>query len=143
MTQARISAREAHALMLEQGYLYLDVRTEEEFALGHPQGAYNIPIRLRGAQGPQDNADFMRVVSAAFAPEQKLVVGCSSGQRSIAAAKKLLEAGYSGVVEQREGYDGRRDPFGRMLEPGWRAAGLPCASEPEEGRDYRSLVKGG
>jgi rhodanese-related sulfurtransferase len=140
MTIARISAREAHALMLEQGYLYLDVRTEEELALGHPQGAYNVPIRLRSPQGQQENSEFLRVVRAAFLAEQKLIVGCSSGKRSLIAARKLLEAGYSLVVEQREGYDGRRDPFGRMLEPGWRAAGLPCATDSEAGHDYRSLL---
>jgi rhodanese-related sulfurtransferase len=137
MTHARISPREAYDLMLEQGYLYLDVRTEEEFALGHPQGAYNVPVRLNGAQGQQENPELMRVMSAAFAREEKLIVGCSSGKRSL--TEKLLDAGYRCVVEQRAGYDGRRDPFGRVLDPGWRAAGLPCATEPEAGHDYRSL----
>jgi rhodanese-related sulfurtransferase len=139
MTHPRILPREAYDLMLEQGYLYLDVRTEEEFALGHPQGAYNVPIRLRGAQGSQENPEFMRVVSAGFGPEQKLIVGCGSGSRSLTAAQKLLEAGYGCLVEQRAGYDGRRDAFGRVLDAGWHAAGLPCASKPEEGRDYHSL----
>jgi rhodanese-related sulfurtransferase len=139
MTHPRISAREAYDLIREQGYFYLDVRTEEEFALGHPQGAYNVPLKLIGAQGQHENPDFMRVVRTVFAAEQKLVVGCSSGKRSLTAAKTLLDAGYGSVVEQRDGYDGRRDPFGRTLDPGWRAAGLPCANEAAEGHDYRSL----
>ena len=50
---ARISPEEAHAKVTNEGYAYVDVRTEAEFAAGHPAGAYNVPI----AEG-----DFLRVV---------------------------------------------------------------------------------
>ena len=139
MTHQRVTAPEAHTLISEQGYVYVDVRTEEEFAQGHPAGAYNIPLRLRTAQGMQDNPRFVEVVAATFANDAKLVLGCGSGPRSLAAANKLLAAGYRNVVEQRAGFAGQRDPFGRTVEPGWQAAGLPCATEPEPGRDYGSL----
>jgi rhodanese-related sulfurtransferase len=136
----RIAAQEAYAL-LAQGYLYLDVRTEAEFSTGHPAGAYNIPFQENTEHGLRDNPDFLRVVSASFEPEQKVIVGCQSGERSLHAAVKLLEAGYTHVVEQRAGYGGSRDPFGRVLDRGWRAQGLPCATEPMTGHDYRSLKK--
>jgi rhodanese-related sulfurtransferase len=139
MTHPRLSAQEAHGLIAEQGYVYLDVRTEEEFAQGHPAGAYNVPLMLRTAQGMQDNPRFLEVVASAFAPDAKLVLGCKSGARSLAAANKLLEAGYRNLVEQRAGFSGQRDPFGRVVEPGWQAAGLPCATEAEAGRDYAAL----
>lgn len=134
----RISAQEAHALQ-GQGYVYLDVRTETEFALGHPAGAYNIPLQCNAARGLEDNPEFLRVAHAAFELEQKLIVGCRSGERSLRAAAQLLEAGYSCVVEQRAGYEGSRDPFGRTLELGWRAAGLACATDPATGHDYQFL----
>jgi rhodanese-related sulfurtransferase len=143
MTHPRLSAQEARALMLEQGYVYLDVRTEEEFGQGHPEGAYNIPVRLRTAQGMVENPRFVEVASAAFAKDAKLIVGCGSGPRSLTAAGKLLEAGFGDVVEQRAGFSGQRDAFGRVVEPGWQAAGLPCAVEPEPGRAYRALAGSG
>jgi rhodanese-related sulfurtransferase len=141
MTLRRLTAAEAHALIAEQGYVYVDVRTEAEFAQGHPAGAYNIPVRVRTAQGMQENPRFVEVVGKAFAKDAKLVLGCGSGPRSLVAANKLLEAGFTEIVEQRAGFAGERDPFGRTVEPGWQAAGLPVATEPEPGRDYASLQK--
>jgi rhodanese-related sulfurtransferase len=141
VTQSQASAEEAHRLMVESGYLYLDVRTPEEFAQGHPQDAFNVPLMLRTAQGMLENPQFLQVVAAVFAPDQKLIVGCQTGNRSATAVKKLAQAGYQNLVDQRAGFGGRRDPFGRTLEPGWKAAGLPCATEPLAGRDYDSLLK--
>jgi rhodanese-related sulfurtransferase len=143
MTHERLSAAEAHRLMVEQGYAYVDVRSEEEFAQGHPQGAYNIPLKLRTAQGMVENARFVEVAAAALGKDAKLIVGCGSGPRSKAAAEKLIAAGFGSVVEQRAGFSGGRDAFGRAVEPGWQAAGLPCAVEPEPGRAYRALAGGG
>jgi rhodanese-related sulfurtransferase len=141
MTHPRVSALDAHALVLEQGYVFLDVRSEQEFALGHPEGAYNVPLMQSGPGGLVENRAFIDVIRAAFARECKFVVGCQSGSRSRAAALLLLEAGYSDVVEQRAGYEGTRDPFGRAAEPGWRAAALPCSCDPLPGRDYAALMK--
>lgn len=140
MTHPRISPAEADALMREQGYVYLDVRTEAEFAIEHTASAYNVPIDRASAGGPRvPNPDFLAVVSALFARDAGIVVGCQTGQRSRRAAALLLQAGFSCVVEQRAGHGGVRDPFGRVSEPGWRAAGLSCASTPEPGHDYASL----
>lgn len=139
MTHPRLSPAEAAELVAQQGYAYLDVRTEQEFAIEHAAGAYNVPLELAVPGGRRPNADFLAVVSAAFARDQPLVVGCQTGARSRRAAEQLLQAGFSCVVEQRAGHAGTRDPFGRPAEAGWRAAGLPCASTPEPGRDYASL----
>ncbi len=127
--------------MQEQGYLYLDVRSAEECALGHPEGAYNVPLRLRTPQGMRDNPDFVRVVVGALGTDARLVVGCQSGVRSLTAAELLLQAGLTSVVELRAGFEGRRDAFGRALEPGWRAAGLPCATELLPGRNHDALAR--
>jgi rhodanese-related sulfurtransferase len=141
MSHPRLSAEEAHRLMTEQGYVYVDVRTEEEFAQGHPEGAYNVPITLRTATGMQENPRFLEVMGAVFAKDQKLLLGCRSGARSLAASNKLIAAGYAYVAEQRAGWSGQRDPFGRVVEVGWEGAGLPRATSAEAGRDYAALSK--
>jgi rhodanese-related sulfurtransferase len=138
----RVAAVEAERLIREQGYSYLDVRSVEEFVQGHPAGAYNIPLRVRGAQGMADNPDFLSTVHAAFAKEHKLIVGCQTGSRSLRAAKLLIADGYSDVIEQRAGYAGARDAFGRVTDRGWQASGLPCADAALPGRDYAALKAG-
>ncbi len=120
----RISPAEA-AEHLARGYTYLDVRTEEEFAEGRPAGAVNIAFAVMRDGSMVPNPDFIAQVSAAFAKDAKLVVGCRSGGRSLRAARALLEAGFTDVIDQRAGWDGARDAFGQLSEPGWSRAGLP------------------
>ena len=139
MSHARLTPSEAAQLVNEQGYAYLDVRTEQEFALEHAAGAYNVPLEQATPAGRKPNPDFLAVVSAAFARDRGLVVGCQTGARSRRAAEALLQAGFSCVVEQRAGHGGTRDAFGRPAEQGWRAAGMPVASRPEPGHDYAAL----
>jgi rhodanese-related sulfurtransferase len=140
MTARRVGAVEAERLMREEGYSYLDVRRVDEFAQGHPAGAYNVPWQVRGAQGVAPNPDFLAAVRAAFARDHKLIVGCQAGPRSRAAAAALIADGYADVIDQGAGFGGARDAFGRTIEPGWKAAGLPCADTAEPGRDYASLA---
>src|SRR6187397_2525860 len=117
MSVQRISAREAHALVSEQGYVYLDVRAVPEFDTGHPAGAYNVPLLTpRAGGGMDENPHFVDEVRAALPDPSKIVVGCASGVRSLRAAELLGEAGFRDVVEQRAGIDGVRDPFGRVRE---------------------------
>src|SRR5262245_23827295 len=121
----RVSPAEAKKLIDEQGYRYIDVRTEPEFAAGHPQGAQNVPIMHAGPRGMVPNPEFLEVCQALYPRDAKVVVGCRSGQRSLRAAEVLVGAGYTNIVDQRAGYDGARDAFGGVVEPGWAAAGLP------------------
>lgn len=140
MTVKRVSPKEADALVREHGYVYVDVRSTPEFEAGHPVGAYNIPILHKTPSGMQPNADFIDVVRAAFPTDTKLVIGCRSGNRSLRAAKILLDAGYEDVVDQRAGLAGARDPFGQLEEPGWQAAGLALSQEPHPDRTYQALA---
>lgn len=137
----RVSAREAHALMTEQGYAYLDVRSVPEFEEGHPAGAYNVPWLEPGLAGMEPNPAFLAQVATVLPRDAALVVGCASGVRSLAAACFLVESGYTQVSEQRAGVHGTRDPFGRVREPGWRDEGLPMASEAEPLRSHRDIVR--
>jgi rhodanese-related sulfurtransferase len=129
----RHSPQEAHKLITEQGYTHVDVRTEAEYAAGHPAGALNVPVMLAGAGGMQPNPDFLRVMGALFPKDAKLVVGCRSGARSLRAAEMLLNAGYTNVVDQRAGFEGPKDPAGRTIEAGWAASGLPVENATQGG----------
>jgi rhodanese-related sulfurtransferase len=134
-----ITPETALELMEEEGYVYVDVRTEAEFEGGHPAGAYNIPVRLRGAAGLEPNEAFVDVVRASFASDAKLIVGCQMGGRSQAAAGLLRAAGFTSVCDQGAGWGGKKDPFGGTAELGWQACGLPIGLRAEAGRDYAAL----
>jgi rhodanese-related sulfurtransferase len=134
----RISPHEAHA-KIREGYAYVDVRTEEEFADGHPEGALNVPILLAGAGGMTPNPDFATVMAASFAHDAKVIVGCKAGGRSHKAREALLGLGFVDVLDQRAGWDGARDAFGQVTEPGWSRAGLPIEKGVPEGRSYAAL----
>ncbi len=123
-TIKRVSPAEAKQLQ-DEGYVYLDVRSEPEYAAGHPAGAQNVPVMNPGARGMAPNPDFLAVVEAVYPRDQKLVLGCGSGVRSMKAAEIMIGAGYTQIVEQRAGFGGARDAFGQVSEPGWAGAGLP------------------
>jgi len=120
----RVSPAEALAKMHE-GYTYVDVRTESEFAEGHPTGAINVPWLVDGPIDPVPNEGFLTTMTARFAKDACLVVGCKAGARSAKACAALAEAGFTAVLEQRAGWDGARGAFGEITEPGWWRAGLP------------------
>ncbi|XP_016440736.1 thiosulfate sulfurtransferase 18-like isoform X2 [Nicotiana tabacum] len=75
--------------LLRSGHRYLDVRTEEEFKKGHVENSLNIPYMFNTPQGRVKNQKFMEQVSAACGKEEKLVVGCQSGVRSLYATTDL------------------------------------------------------
>lgn len=135
----RIPPHEAWAKMAE-GYVYIDVRTEAEFADGHPAGAFNVPIAIAGPDGSQvPNDAFVSVVEKRFGKGAKLVVGCQAGKRSQRAAAALREAGFTDVFDQRAGWGGVRDAFGQLTEPGWARAGLPQEDGHPDDRSYAAL----
>lgn len=117
----RISPAEA-AEKMREGYTYVDVRTPEEFEEGHPKGAINVPI------GSEDFAAAIRQHAG-----ERIVLGCQTGVRSMQAARLLEKAGFAEIFEQRAGWDGARDPFGAVVEPGWKRAGLPIETGSGQG----------
>ncbi len=135
----RVGPEEAKALIDTEGYIYVDVRSIPEFAEGHPAGAYNIPLMHRAAGGMQPNSDFVHVFEKAFDKAQKIVVGCQAGGRSARAAEMLAAAGFANVIVQQAGWSGQSDPFGRVVEAGWKAKGLPSSTSPEQGRAYEEI----
>ena len=142
MTVKEVTPQQAYdVLQKEAGSVYIDVRTEREFAAGHPQGAVNIPVAFPDpARGMVMNADFVKVVEANFPKDKKIIVGCQAGPRSNAAAGLLLQAGYQEVSNMLGGFGGMRDPMGNVIAPGWSSLNLPVGQDNGEGVSYESLA---
>jgi len=131
-------------LSADSSTVYIDVRTEREFANGHPAGAVNIPVAFPDpARGMVMNPDFVKVVENHFPKEKKIIVGCQAGPRSNAAAGLLQQAGYQDVANMIGGFGGMRGPSGNVVAPGWAASGLPVSQENGEGVSYESLAAKG
>src|SRR5258708_32233703 len=86
---------EAHeTLGKNPGAIYLDVRTEGEFAQGHATGALNVPVVfIKGPGNMQPNDDFEAVVGKVIPKGTKLIVGCQAGGRSQPACGICERAG--------------------------------------------------
>ena len=145
MAVKEITPEVAHDILkADAKVVYIDVRTEREFANGHPQGAVNIPVAFPDpARGMMANPDFLKVVESHFPKEKKIIVGCQAGPRSNAAAGLLQQAGYQDVANMVGGFGGMRGPSGNVVAPGWAASGLPVSQDNGEGVSYQSLAEKG
>ena len=141
MAVKEITPQQAHDILSKDpSVVYIDVRTEREFANGHPQGAVNIPVAFADpARGMVMNPDFVRVVEANFPHEKNIIVGCQAGPRSNAAAGFLQQAGFQQISNMLGGFGGMRDPMGSVIAPGWAASGLAVSNDNGEGVSYASL----
>lgn len=108
----RVSPQEAHELT-KTGWAYVNVRSEPEFAAGHPAGAFNVPVAHMAGGSMTPNPDFVSVMEKAFGKGAKIVVGCKTGGRSLRAAQTLVSSGFTSVVDQRAGGKGRETRSGR------------------------------
>jgi len=142
MAIKEVTPQQAHDILSKDpSVVYIDVRTEREFANGHPAGAVNIPVAFPDpARGMMMNADFVEVVEANFPHEKQIIVGCQAGPRSTAAANLLQQAGFQDVSNLLGGFGGMRDQMGNVSAPGWAASGLPVSNDNGEGVSYESLA---
>ncbi|OBT03775.1 hypothetical protein A9267_19475 [Shewanella sp. UCD-FRSSP16_17] len=70
---------------INNGAMIIDVRTEQEFAAGHLDGAINIPFELVLKQLTKQKLD----------KDTAIVLYCRSGRRSGIANNDLVEAGFT------------------------------------------------
>lgn len=140
MAIRQVTPDEAHKL-LGEGYRYIDVRTEAEFASGHPAAAMNVPVVFPDPATRQMvvNPDFVTVVAAHFPKDARIVVGCQAGGRSQRAAELLTQASYSDVVNMQGGFGGARDQTGRTVVAGWHESGLPVCKDCGPENAYAGL----
>ena len=85
----------------------LDVRTPQEYAEGHIDGASNINIQ---------SEDFQQRAEKELSKDSTILVYCRSGRRSMEAAEMLTKLGYK-VVNLKGG----------IIE--WKGDGLPVTTE--------------
>ena len=85
-----ITAEEAKQIMdNEEGYIILDVRTQEEYDEGHIPGAIVISHEEITEKAEKVLTD----------KDQLILVYCRSGRRSKLAAEALVELGYTNIKE--------------------------------------------
>lgn len=85
----QITQKQAKKMMEEQeNIVILDVRTEQEYSLGHIKDAIVIPVET-----------IQEAKKQLLDKEQVILVYCRSGHRSKAAAMALAEMGYLNIYE--------------------------------------------
>lgn len=88
-----VDSQQAARLIDDLDPFILDVRTPSEFAAGHLQGAVLVPVQTLA----------QRMSELDEARTRPVFVYCRSGNRSTVAAKLLVEAGFSEVINLRRG----------------------------------------
>ena len=85
-----ITAEEAKQIMdREEGYIILDVRTQEEYDQGHIPGAIVISHEEIAERAEEVLTD----------KDQLILVYCRSGRRSKLASEAMVELGYTNIKE--------------------------------------------
>lgn len=139
MPYLNVSPPQAKELLeANDGWTYIDVRTEAEFVQGHPAGAVNLPIALGTPPQMTMNPEFLAVLKANFKKERKLLFGCASGGRSARACEFAANAGYLALANMIGGFHGGRAANG-AVEKGWAACGLPVATAAPAAATYEAL----
>lgn len=105
-TPQRVDATAFAGVVSSPGVVVVDVRTPEEFASGHIEGALNYNV---------EGADFAGQL-AALDPGATYAVYCRSGNRSQVAVSEMSAAGINHIYELESGI------------VGWQDAGLPVSS---------------
>jgi rhodanese-related sulfurtransferase len=115
-----IAADVAFKKSLEDGLLVIDVRSPQEWRQsGVPQGARPVTIH-----GPGGLAGFVEALRRELGgdSDRPIALICARGQRSTFAQAALVEAGFTQVLNIREGV------FGSSNGPGWLKRDLPMES---------------
>ena len=102
----RVDAATFATVTASPGVTVIDVRTPEEFASGHIDGAVNMNV---------EGADFATQL-AGLDPAATYAVYCRSGNRSQVAVAAMAQAGIPGIYELESGI------------VGWEEAGYPVTS---------------
>lgn len=95
----RVDAQTFAAAVATPGMTIVDVRTPDEFAAGHIQGAINYNV-----EGP----DFASQIST-LDPSKTYAVYCRAGNRSQVAVAAMSQAGINHIYELQTGINGWLD----------------------------------
>ena len=103
----RVLLEEFESLRARPGHVVLDVRTPEEFKAGHVGGATNLNV---------NDPEFAKRL-ATLDKSKTYLVHCARGHRSAAATDKLVQAGFTNVVDFSPGFEA------------WKKAGKPISKD--------------
>jgi len=105
-----VEVEEFEKAIADTSVVRLDVRTPEEYAEGHIEGAINIDVL---------NSSFEQKATSVLPKDKTIALYCRSGRRSKRAAEILSAKGYT-IVELNTGYIG------------WTGAGKEVVTSEEE-----------
>ena len=155
-----VSPAEAYKILQKDtSHTFLvDCRTRAEYQyVGHPEGAYNVPIRFLsnkvGKKGyvEVDNPDFAKALLARFNPEtDTLIILCRSGNRSCSACNEAIKAGFNEdkIFNLMGGFEGGKNKnkesiyYGKRWAGGWKLEGLPWTYEMDKKLMYQPDIEG-
>ncbi|WDP90998.1 MAG: hypothetical protein HUN04_15375 [Desulfobacter sp.] len=136
----------------------VDCRTRAEYQyVGHPVGAYNVPLRFLSAKPGKkgyvevSNPDFAKALLARFNPEtDTLIILCRSGNRSCTACNEAIKAGFNEgkVFNMMGGFEGGKNKnknsifHGQRWAGGWKLEGLPWTYKMKKDLMYQPDFKG-
>ena len=138
------------ALERDPDILFIDVRDPIEISMtGRPAPIDAIvPVRIQtDMRDPElneyalvDNPAFLESMTLVLSMNGKtksdlIIVTCGSGWRSAAAARILIDNGYTNVWHITDGYPGDEKP-GLNVENAWKLAGLPWSYEVTLGSEW-------
>lgn len=98
-----VAPEEAHDLV-QNGAVLVDVRSPEEYAAGHIEGAQSVPL---------ESGDFDAAVGR-LDPDQAYVLYCETGNRAGVALERMTELGFTDVVNAG-GIDDLADVVGPVV----------------------------
>lgn len=113
-----VDTEQFESLLAMENVTLLDVRTAEEFAAGHIDGAINIDV---------NNTDFISRVKETITPGNTVAVYCRSGRRSANAASIMAKHGYK-PVNLNGGIEA------------WKKQQKPITTEPAEAYETDTFV---
>ena len=136
----------------------IDCRTRAEYQfVGHPDNAYNIPLRFLtntvGKKGYTEtmNENFGNDLLSRFNPKtDTLIVFCRSGNRSCSACNQAIKAGFdeAKVFNMMGGFEGGKNKnkdsihYGKRWAGGWKLEGLPWTYKMDKNLMYQKDIKG-
>lgn len=116
-----VNADDAKKLVVDEGYVIVDVRDKTQFERAHIKSCYHAPLFIEnqdndpgtiikrqlhnnfsglfyGLPFTKPNPEFVQSVKSQYSPQSKLLLVCQEGLRSTAAARRLEEAGFQNIA---------------------------------------------
>lgn len=114
---ATLTAPEAHEAAVAGDIFLIDIRRPDEWAAtGSGEGAHRLDMR---------RDDFTKALTEiAIDKDAPIALICARGVRSARTANRLMEAGFTNIIDVPEGM------LGSAAGPGWLRRGLPVVKTP-------------